>query len=279
MAQRRFQIPGKLITSSLSGAVSAGNAGTKGIIVDDASPAIGNGIQETVTTLTTATSTQQITFHGWFYPTSTATGRYWLFMGNDLVGDHHWSFIQHVNNRLVMEFKNAAGTLIFQWITGDDAYTENAWNSILFSIDFANALTTWYVNDVAISSAPSVPSDSIPLASVADMILGFYAVSFSASGQFFGDASVLWCDFDRYVAFGTTANRRLFIDSSKRPVGLGVLGQIPFGSSPSFYFDGGAADYYINYGTLPNFQYVSGTSIGTNGFQDTSNNPATGTLA
>lgn len=73
-----------------------------------------------------------------------------------------------------------------------------------------------------------------------------------------------YLNYNEYLDFSVTANRRKFIDASGDPVALGVDGSLPTGSQPLFYFDNDAANVLTNRGSAGNF-LAGATIIGATG--------------
>lgn len=140
--------------------------------------------------------------------------------------------------------KNSGNTYRAQ-IQAYDIISENVWYHAIASVDTTSGQGRLYINDL------EVDYDVRDIASggqVMDIQSGAHMVHFFGwPGGFEGEIADFWYD-DSYVDLSVEANRRKFISSSGKPVGLGADGSGPTGAQPLIFFSGDAEQWGTNKG-------------------------------
>lgn len=157
-----------------------------------------------------------------------------------------WKVALLANGAINIRATNAAGTIILQANTAFQFTVNNAWHHVIMSIDLSNTGNrAVYVDDALDASTwTTYTNDNI------DFTVLDWAFGSDGSGATPLGSSVMDFWFNpTYLALGTTANRRKFIDATKRPVKLGSNGELPLGSSPLIYMTGPSNNFYANLGT------------------------------
>ena len=114
---------------------------------------------------------------------------------------------------------------------------DGKWHHVLMSW---NATTTsLYVDDVNAQSSPPTPTGAAIDYTHADCGLGSI---WNGTGKFNGELADVFFTSE-YLDLSVEANRRKFITNTGTPADLGVIGQLPTGTSPLIYFKGDAASW------------------------------------
>lgn len=283
MAIRRFNIPGKLINGT-PGELDTGPTGEFSVDINGTA-----GLFQSLPLVNSSNSLEKFTYFAWYYPFVTDFDI--LFGMNDepetVSNNIMWiAYTSSPSDGLnILGSNNPDGaTLNVSINTQSGLLTTNAWNSILISFDLTNATLAdaakVYVNDVAATLSGSWNATPIRWNDTNNFITVWK--DYTSGNSIDGYVSAVWADFDRFVDFSVTANRRKFIDAAGRPVSLGADGSVPFGEPPDMYFDNAASDYNVNRGSGPNFRFWDSSGGGVedqNAFSNAPTNPATGTLA
>ena len=131
-------------------------------------------------------------------------------------------------------------------------YPFSVWHHILVSMNVSTQTGYLYVND-NLEVTGSLSALSLTTTGMADDCYVGGAFNFAS---FFtlapGSFSDVWFD-SSYIDLSVTANRRKFITADKRPVFLGVNGQLPTGSQPTIYLKNPFNTFGTNFGTCGNF--------------------------
>lgn len=126
----------------------------------------------------------------------------------------------------------------------------NGWVNLLISLDLSDTGKRHvYFND-------SIPSGLTWVTYTNTNIdwdtITYSAVSHNTDSQprsLNGDIADVWFNPGTYIDFSIESNRRKFIKSDGKPVGLGSNGQNPTGSSPLLFFSGDTTSWHTNKGT------------------------------
>lgn len=153
---------------------------------------------------------------------------------------------------------SSGASLIYEASTLGFPLTDFAWHHVLFSWDFSggSAIATIHIDDVFDFTSLFDPSPFFVPWSFYDAFTVLRQVGYPGSGgktPFFGCVSELYLNTQEFLDFTITSNRRKFISASLLPVPLGSNGELPTGTSPSFYFTGGATSFPTNLGSGGSF--------------------------
>ncbi len=165
-----------------------------------------------------------------------------------------YGFKKAANNGLTVNGRNAASTSILAVSTAINAITNDGlWHNILISYDLGAGACKIYIDDAdATSVVTTLTNDTIDY-TTGNMFIG---ADSAAASKLNATLAALWFN-PTYLDLTVTANRRLFIDASKKPVYLGANGERPLGSTPLVYqkvpLGGVATDFATNQGSGGNF--------------------------
>jgi len=154
-------------------------------------------------------------------------------------------------NRASFQIENAAGTSILIVGSSVNVTVANGWQHILFSFDMADTAKRWlYRNDVTdLDSITTYTNDTMAFTLGLDWAIGARADGGSKLDADLAQVA-LWPGV--YLDLSVTANRRLFIDASAKPVDLGPYGTFPGLGVPALYHRGSAAAFNFNVGSGEN---------------------------
>jgi hypothetical protein len=148
------------------------------------------------------------------------------------------------------------------------SYAQGTWMNVLGSWDMATLTTHLYVNDVL----------DMNNVFTADANLDYTGGDCSVGGDPNGSNKMNGCLADLYFApgqyldFSVTANRRLFISATGKPVHLGTSGAIPTGTAPIVFLSikkgEAAANFALNRGTGGDFTITGSLDTGSSSPSD-----------
>lgn len=173
-----------------------------------------------------------------------------------------WAVSKIGANNLRIRLENAAGAAI---ITHDTTTTYTAgatWYHMLASGDLnqASSKSLIYVNDVSVGGAPAPYSNDTIDYTVTNWSVG----ALTGGANFFTGAIAELYIANEYLDISVEANRRYYISAGGRPVGLGISGNIPTGTSAIVYMRTRANNAGINSGTGGDFE-IQGAPLYSDG--------------
>lgn len=199
--------------------------------------------------LTGAADSKLLTFSGWFkWDGAVEGGR--VVASVTTVGGATQRTRVHFDstpgsNRFSVSGYNAAGAQILA-AGAAQIPVAGRWCHYLFSADLSNAAKRHlYIDDVSDVNVGTHTNDTIDF-TMADWGVGALP---DGSIKLDGDLADVWFMPGVYIDFSVEANRRKFIDSMLRPVGLGADGSLPTGTPPLIFLSGEIAAWHTNKGT------------------------------
>ena len=150
-------------------------------------------------------------------------------------------------DKISIQGVNAAGTsVLIASPTDDTVEVADGWVHILCSVDLADTgKRHLYLNDASDATWSTYTDDLIEFTEQ-DWAIG---ATPDGSGKLNADLADLWFLPGTYIDFSVTANRRLFISATGKPVYLGATGERPTGTSALIYLSGATAGWETNLGT------------------------------
>lgn len=143
------------------------------------------------------------------------------------------------------------------------------WFHLLASWDMTgpDLIAHLYINDVLdINLTNPFTPGVVPWSSITNVAFLTLAANTSFTFKYVGCITQLYLNTREYLDFSLTGNRRKFISSTGGLVYLGANGELPTGTSPSYYFYGNVADFRVNRG-------VDGTATAVGTFLDCLDSP------
>jgi len=191
--------------------------------------------------LTGAVDSKTITGSLWIKRNGGLGGSYNLFHSAN--GPTKFRITFDTGDRLRILGNNSAGALILNY-TSTSTITDTNWHHILFSIDLSNPANRHVYIDDAIETGTwgTYTDDLINLTGTVTNI------GWNGASLFPGDMADIWFNYGTYIDLSVAGNRRIFIDASGNPVGLGTDGSWPTGSAPEIFFSGDTANWHTNKG-------------------------------
>ena len=192
--------------------------------------------------LTGVADSKQVTGSFWFRMLTPGLNDY-LFSGATAVNGATEAgiVIRRFADHISIDCYNAALSK-FVNIQSTPTHLINNWYHCLFSLDCNNPTTArhLYIDDVNSLFANFVNNDTIDF-TIADWSFGAKA---DGTAKWDGGFAEFWLAPGVYLDFSVASNRRKFITSTLRPMGLGASGDIPTGTSPRVWFrsDGSIAN-------------------------------------
>ena len=286
MAIRQFKIPGKIINGSPS-TITTGNPGAFGLDLNNTA-----GLTVRMDDLNGGIANSKVTIFLWYHPLAApvSTPDYLFIVRAPFAdeGSTNSAMELAVNTNLSLalntdESKQAPANTSLRFTTPASVLTLNAWNSIMISLDYTEALVDdavkFYVNDTQMVNQEGLPQyETGEIAFDRTNCTWDFYYGPQITPTLDGYVSDVWADIGTFMDFDNSANRRLFIDATGRPVNLGAFGQGPTGTNPTLYLANPAGLYNINNSGNANFRFYNGT-IDVNAFTAAGTDPATGTLA
>lgn len=253
MSVRRFEVPGKLISSAPSG-VFMGPTGQYGWGVS-AFVAPQQFYVEDPDYLANQESFTGI-FSCWFNYSATSSDANSMLNFESITGTHDFQQIGFASGAPRILLRDQLKNTILD-VTADTASNNGAWNHILISWDLnvGSAYATefhMYMNGVDVKpvSASTFSTGTEVEWGSGNSFTTLYRMGvidntgLSASIQH----AIWYLAIDQYLDFSVAANVAKFI-SGGEPVVLGIDGSRPTGTAPDFYFDDPVATIMTNRGT------------------------------
>lgn len=204
--------------------------------------------------------------------TAGATGIWsmWFKVPSDIDGsvvidnglDH--AYFWFTNGRIQLGVTTAAGNPSYtnesNVLVGDDV-----WHHVLISIDGANQVNSFYVDDVESSHqvAPFTGATSAYHFDYGNWSVGCFGNG--VSNFCIGDFAEIYFAPNQYLDFSIEANRRKFITAEGLPADLGVDGSTPTGTPPAVYMSvrngDAAADFSTNRGNGGAFNPIGALTL------------------
>lgn len=146
--------------------------------------------------------------------------------------------------------------------TGSNLMSGQGWHHLLFAWDMTGVSFggSLYIDDIATSfsvsqyAQVSIPWSQFDQANMLSYIIGGTSLFNGCFGQ-------CYVNTQEFLDFTIVSNRRKFITATIGRVDLGTNGELPTGTSPSFYLTGGASDITMNKGNFVVTDNVVGTFI------------------
>lgn len=151
------------------------------------------------------------------------------------------------SDRMNSLLRNAALTTIFNRATNANNFVDGgAWRHVIFSYDLAVPTSLIYVNDASSElGSGTLTDDTIDYAGATNTALGATPAGLD---PYTGDMADFWFS-TTFIDISVEANRRKFISSAGKPVGLGSDGSTPTGTAPVVFFSGATGSWHTNKGS------------------------------
>lgn len=260
MARQIQQISGRLGSGSAQ-TVDLGPTGQFGFSKTSGT----NCIFETLPNYSGAAATRVGILSCWFYieATNSDTSLFCRYQ-NQFLGTYNSIGLFSSRANFFLSNRGASTTTVLSVLADvGTAVSTDAWHHYLISWDlssgnsFANDVHV-YIDDVDVkpASATTFRTDldvTWDTPAPFDHTLSFGNTSLVSTAI---RLSAIYLNYNEYLDFSVTANRRKFIDADMCPVALGPDGSFPTGSQPLFYFDNPVATIAANRGGAGPFQDV-----------------------
>ena len=173
---------------------------------------------------------------------------------------------RETDNKIYVVGRNAATTDILNIRTNATYTASAAWLHVLSSWDLATVgARHLYINDVSDLTVTTFTNDTIDYAAGA----ANWGVGGNTDGTNLmnGCLAEIYFDPTTYLDLSVTANRRLFIDATGKPVYLGATGQQPTGTQSILYitlpYGSAASAFNVNAGSGGNFTITGSLDLGS----------------
>lgn len=146
--------------------------------------------------------------------------------------------------------------------TPTSTFTGNRWHHVAISVDVTSGSEQYQISidgGAPIAGTPSAVGVTLGLA--AGNATRFYVGRNSTTSHWTGDLGHLFIDLQNAIDLSNSANRLKLVNADGDPPDYGATGQNLFGSTPQFYFDGGAS--MANLGTGGSLAATDLTAGGT----------------
>ena len=202
------------------------------------------------TTGSGATDNNTALYSCWFYG-NTPDATVFFVKGDNNPNTQNFQSLQFfydVNGFAVRLWNGQNAQSIVYTIWSTELLEANQWNHILLTID--NGTLRFYINDVAAGFSTGLSTINIlhsgPTYAWTGPFTNLGAQSMEAAEMYYTNET---------MDITIEANRRKFITSTGTPADLGIIGQLPTGTSPLIYFKGDAASWNAgtNTGTVSGF--------------------------
>lgn len=200
---------------------------------------------ETTSALSGVTDGKQASFSMWFkFDDTTAWQR--LISDSDSSTEIFQLLLDNGDNLdLIISRPGAAMSDVDITATGAGPSDGN-WHHLLVSFDVAAGVSHFYVDDVDVNTENALTDVTLDFTR-SDFGVGFVPVD--DYNYFNGAMADMWIDFNNYIDFSKTENRRRFISDSGMPMYLGQDGSLPTGFAPDIFLSGDTANWHVNKGT------------------------------
>jgi len=173
-----------------------------------------------------------------------------IFSTNNPTSSPRFSIYRNSSDLISVRARNAAGTVILSVNSTTTLTADGLFHHLLVSFDLSTSDVRIYLDDTNFTAVPTtLTNDTI------DYTTGDWFVGSDSGGADKLNAYVtdLWFDVP-YIPFGTTANRRKFINIDDNPKYLGPSGDLPTGALPLVYLaikpeDANAVPFVTNRGS------------------------------
>jgi len=150
-------------------------------------------------------------------------------------------------NKIRVDFYNSAVGQVFRYDTTTSVTTASGWVHVLASWNATTTTFQMYLNDASDQTTISaIVNDTIDYSRTNHT---FGARDASASNVITAEIADFYFNQSTSLDLSSSANRRLFISSSLKPVYLGPTGSIPTGAQPLIFLTGNAAAFSTNSGS------------------------------
>ena len=262
MAIRKFEVPGKIITSTPAqvfiGPTGQYGWGTSAFVAPQQ-------LYQEYPNYTVGAETFVGTVSFWYRFTSTSSDANVHLNFETINGTHDFSSIGQSSGAIRIILRDDLKNALID-VTGSSAGANSAWHHVLLSWDINTGNTYaddfhMYLDDVSVKPvSPATFGVGTPVEwGAGNQFIAQYRMGFVDSATVLPGVahSAYWLSINQYVDFSVTANRRKFIDSSGDPVALGIDGSRPTGTAPEFYLDNPAASLLTNRGSAGNLTTLS----------------------
>ncbi|MCH7960670.1 MAG: hypothetical protein IID08_11090 [Candidatus Hydrogenedentes bacterium] len=194
---------------------------------------------------------------GW-YPGSSEDGIASFWIRRDATGVTH---VIHANgnttywfginsaNKVGFLLRNSSLVTLLEMNSGATTITDTNWHHVLASWELDSTPRSWfYLDDVDVKTATTEAQGFVAWPHTTNHIGGNGLVT--PGDLLDGCLSEFYVQVGEFLDLSVTANRRLFIDASAKPVELGSDGSTPTGVQPEVYIPGD--DFTDNKGTNAN---------------------------
>ncbi|MCH7959623.1 MAG: hypothetical protein IID08_05810 [Candidatus Hydrogenedentes bacterium] len=193
-----------------------------------------------------------------WYPADSDKGIMSFWVRRDTTGVAHmvhagsnnrYRIIIGSDDKIVFWLRNTSGGTILDIDSGSTTIADTNWHHVLFSWELDASPRSWmYIDDIDVKN---VTTEALGIADWTRVINRTGASGAGTAGTFLdGCLSEFYVQIGEFLDFSVTANRRLFIDASSKPVDLGSDGSTPTELQPEVYIPGD--DFTDNKGTNAN---------------------------
>ena len=206
-----------------------------------------NTFLEKSTNLSNVADGKQITISLWVNPANVSDSEFLFFFGETGVNSRYQLHFTS-NGTIFLDISGDAGQ-IASWESSVSIST-SSWSHILISIDATTESGSLiYINDIEDTEPFNLFADrSITFTNVPDNRIGADNQGTPTAAKLFdGDMAEVWID-NSYLDLSIESNRRKFISSNIKPVGLNTDGSAPTGSTPMVYLSGDTDSWHTNKG-------------------------------
>jgi len=183
------------------------------------------------------------TFSGWFKFNAGSDGIEMAVFGNNVAS----LFIEKaVDNKWRVIGSNPGFTPSLDLTSSATTTVSSGWSHLLTSWNLTTGVGQLYINDV-----DALGSNTVSSGTTVGYNLGtdWDFASLGGSFKLAADVSEIWFSSTDFIDLTIIANRRKFIGSDFKPVGLGANGETPTGVSPIMYLAGNNTTFATNKGT------------------------------